>query len=70
MSNGSTPDTNRVKFVLPHANPESDEIMIHYPSGRVEFKGFWDSIKLLWHCMRHNTPFLIQYRPDDVERIG
>ena len=32
---------------------DTDEIMIHWPNGKVEFHGIWSLIKLMWWAIRN-----------------
>ena len=36
-----------------------EEIMAHFPSGRVQFLTFWGFIKLAWWAIRTKTPIEI-----------
>lgn len=33
--------------------PDSDEIMVHWPNGTVEFVGLWGMVKLIWWLVRN-----------------
>ncbi len=34
-------------------NPDSEEFMVHWPNGTVEFVGFWGMVKLCWWLVRN-----------------
>lgn len=40
-------------------NQDSDEWMVQYPSGKVEFLGWWGFIKLLWVVVRRGQSITI-----------
>lgn len=38
---------------------DSDEVMIHWPSGDVEFMGLWATLKLLWWVALHRKRLIV-----------
>jgi hypothetical protein len=43
-------DTKNVRLIC---NTDSDEFMVHWPNGAVEFVGLWGMLKLCWWLVRN-----------------
>ena len=41
---------SNVRFIC---NTDSEEFMVHWPNGMVEFVGFWGMVKLCWWIVRN-----------------
>jgi hypothetical protein len=41
-------------------NKSSTEWMVHWPSGRVEFMGFWRLLRLVWTALRSGKSIQVE----------
>ena len=47
---------NSIKIFL---SPESEEWMVQFPSGKVQFLGFWGVIKVIWAVLKREGEIVI-----------